>query len=185
VHARLLSATVVLTLAATAAAYGSGGSRRVVGDCDRSEVRPSTIWISCNNPSLAFARLRWSTFGGPLARAAGVMRVESCPSACLPRAVRRYPVALLFSDARPCPDGRNDYRLVAVAYDSRARPPGNTAKTTPLVLFCPLRDQIGIAPGATTTPSVARVWSAGRRRRPAGRASDRFGASRAPRSRIG
>jgi hypothetical protein len=110
----------------------------VVGNCDRSQVRPSTIWISCNNPSFSFMKLRWSAFGGPTARATGVLRLESCPSACDPRAVRDYPVSVIASHARRCPDGHDDYRLLDVAYSSGERPSGTTANSPPLVLFCPL-----------------------------------------------
>jgi len=101
-------------------------------------VRPATIWISCNNPSFSFAALRWSAFGGRLARASGVMRLESCPSSCDPRDVARYPVTLVLSHARACPDGRRDYRLAEVTFSSPARPAGNSANTTELALFCPL-----------------------------------------------
>jgi hypothetical protein len=66
------------------------------------------------------------------------MRLESCPSACNLGAVADYPVAVVASNARRCPDGHDDYRLLDVAYSSGARPPGTPAKTPPLVLFCPL-----------------------------------------------
>lgn len=127
-----------LAAAGLAAAAPLGGPRRVVGNCDRSQVRPATIWISCNNPSFSFTRLRWSAFGGPAARALGVMRLESCPSACNLGAVRDYPVAVVASNASRCPDGDDDYRLLDVTYSSAVRPPGTPAKTPPLVLFCPL-----------------------------------------------
>jgi hypothetical protein len=137
---RALCASAVLALACAglAAAAPLGGPRRVVGNCDRSQIRPSTIWISCNNPSFSFMKLRLSAFGGPTARAVGVLRLESCPSACDPRAVRGYPVVVVASKARRCPDGHDDYGLLDVAYSSSARPPGTPAKAPPLVLFCPL-----------------------------------------------
>jgi hypothetical protein len=127
-----------LACAGLAASAPLAGTRRVVGNCDRSQVRPSTIWISCNNPSFSFMKLRWSAFGGPTARATGVLRLESCPSACDPRAVRDYPVSVIASHARRCPDGHDDYRLLDVAYSSGERPSGTTANSPPLVLFCPL-----------------------------------------------
>jgi hypothetical protein len=127
-----------LACAGLAASAPLAGTRRVVGNCDRSQVRPSTIWISCNNPSFSFMKLRWSAFGGPTARATGVLRLESCPSACDPRAVRDYPVSVIASQARRCPDGHDDYRLLDVAYSSGERPSGTTANSPPLVLFCPL-----------------------------------------------
>jgi len=137
--ARVIGAVALAALAAGALpALAWGGASRVVGDCDRSQVRPATIWISCNNPSFSFAALRWSAFGGRLARASGVMRLESCPSSCDPRDVARYPVTLVLSHARACPDGRRDYRLAEVTFSSPARPAGNSANTTELALFCPL-----------------------------------------------
>ncbi|MGD1050929.1 MAG: hypothetical protein ABR947_07645 [Solirubrobacteraceae bacterium] len=129
---------LALACAGVAVAAPLGGPRRVVGNCDHSQIRPSTIWISCNNPSLSFMKLRWSAFGGPTARAVGVIRLESCPSACDPHAVRDYPVVVVASQARRCPDGHDDYRLLDVTYRSSARPPDTPAKTPPLVLFCPL-----------------------------------------------
>jgi hypothetical protein len=137
--ARVLGAVLVAILAVAAMpAFASGGERRVVGDCDHSQVRPIMIWISCNNPSFSLGQLRWSTFGGPSAGATGVMRLESCPASCSPDSVRDHPVALVFSHARRCPDGHADYRLADVAFSSWARPPGSAAKPTELVLFCPL-----------------------------------------------
>ena len=57
--ARLLGAVALAALAAgVVPALASGVASRVVGDCDRSQVRPATIWISCNNPSFSFAALR-------------------------------------------------------------------------------------------------------------------------------
>jgi len=137
---RLLGAVVAAALLAATPALGAAAARRVVGNCDRSQVRPATIWISCNDPSFAFTRLRWSSFGGPAAHAAGLMRLESCPSACNAGSVRRYPVGLVFSSAARCPDGHDDYRTVAVSFSTSARPPGSPAKPTPLALFCPLTD---------------------------------------------
>jgi hypothetical protein len=137
--ARVLGAVVLVALAAGALpAVAAGGASRVVGDCDRSQVRPATIWISCNNPSFSFAALHWRRFGASVARAVGVMRLESCPSSCDSRDVARYPVTLVLSHPRPCPDGRRDYRRAAVTFSSPARPAGNTATTTELALFCPL-----------------------------------------------
>jgi len=137
----MLVAACVVTLAAAAVpALAAGGARRVVGNCDRSQVRPATIWISCNNPGFSFTALRWSAFGGPSARATGVVRLESCPSACIPSAVRDYPVVLVLSRARRCPDGHDDYRLAEMSYITSARPFAGAAKPPPLVLFCPLTD---------------------------------------------
>jgi hypothetical protein len=136
---RLLGTLALAALAAgVVPALASGEGRRVVGDCDRSQVRPATIWISCNNPSFSFVALRWRTFGQTSARANGVMRLESCPSSCDPDEVSRYPVTLVLSQASRCPDGHWDYRLADVIFSSPARPPGNAAKTSQLALFCPL-----------------------------------------------
>jgi hypothetical protein len=134
----LVAGVAAVLLAVAVPALAAGGGRRVVGDCDRSQLRPSTVWISCNNPSFSFTALHWRSFGGAVASASGLMRLESCPRACDPSDVHDYPVALTFSDARPCPDGRDDYRLVLAAYTSSARPPGGPAKPYQLVLFCPL-----------------------------------------------
>ncbi|MGD0384660.1 MAG: hypothetical protein ABSB73_00840 [Solirubrobacteraceae bacterium] len=140
-RARVLTTACFTALAAAAVpALAAGGAARVVGNCDRSQVRPATIWISCNDPSFSLQALRWSAFGGPSARATGVVRLESCPSACIPSAVREYPVVLVLTDARRCPDGHDDYRLADLSYDTSARPPGSAAKPPPLVLFCPLTD---------------------------------------------
>jgi hypothetical protein len=137
-RARVAVLAAVAAAAAAVPPLAAAGTRRVVSDCDHSQVRPDTVWISCNNPSVSFTRLRWTSFGGPLARATGVMRAENCPRACLPGKVHEYPVSLVFSQARPCPDGYDDYRLLSVAYSSPTRPPGSAAQPPPQALFCPL-----------------------------------------------
>jgi hypothetical protein len=133
------AAAVAVVAVAAIPASASEGARRVVGDCARSRVRPATIWVSCNNPSFSFTRLRWSSFGGPTAHATGVIRAERCSRACSGR-FSYYPVKLSLSDAEPCPDGYRDYRLAVSSYSSPARLPGAGANPTPLRLFCPLTD---------------------------------------------
>jgi hypothetical protein len=121
------------------AAAASGGVR-VVGNCTHSEVRPASIILACADANAAFTRLRWSSFGGVSADASGQFTFNDCNPSCVAGHVHSYPVAVVFSKPRRCPDGHRDYRLAVASYSSAARPPGavgGKGKPGRLTLFCP------------------------------------------------
>jgi hypothetical protein len=49
-------------------AAGATAAARVVGNCTRSQVRPSTIIVACADAGVQLTHLRWTSFGGARAR---------------------------------------------------------------------------------------------------------------------
>jgi hypothetical protein len=136
-RARGLIAGVALLVAVGTAAFASADARRVVGDCFKSQVRPATIIVACADDNLVLIHVHWSTFGGPSARATGTYYVNDCKPYCAAGTFHAYPIKLVLSRAKPCPDGHDDYRLVSVTF-AATRPPGLKASGA-LGLLCPLK----------------------------------------------
>lgn len=136
-RARALIAALALLGAICTAALASGNARRVVGNCLKSQVRPRTITVACADGNLVLTHLHWSSFGGPSARATATYHVNDCKPYCAAGRFHSYPITLVLSGARPCPDGKDDYRLASVRFTARW-PPGLRASAA-LPLFCPLK----------------------------------------------
>jgi hypothetical protein len=134
---RALFLTLLLGGAIALSAIASGNARRVVGDCSRSQVRPSSIQVGCANARLSLTRLRWSSFGGLTAHGRGSYTYNSCRPDCARGRVISDPVVIVLSRAAICQDRFDDYRLATVTFGAvRPKPaPGVYA----LALGCPLR----------------------------------------------
>jgi hypothetical protein len=136
-RARALIAGLALLGAIGTAALASGAARRVVGNCFKSQARPTTVIVACADDNLVLIHVHWRSFGGPSAPASGIYYVNDCVPYCAAGRFHSYPVKLVFSRARPCPDGYDDYRLASVTFTAR-RPPG-VKVTGALPLLCPLK----------------------------------------------
>jgi hypothetical protein len=136
-RARALIAALALLGAIGGAALASGNARRVVGNCLKSQVRPRTITVACADGNLVLAHVHWSSFGASSARATATYYVNDCKPYCAAGRFHSYPITLVLSKAKPCPDGKDDYRLATVGFTAK-RPPGlGTSAAFPL--FCPLK----------------------------------------------
>ncbi len=97
-------------------ALASGNARRVVGDCTKSQVRPTTIVLTCADDNLALAHLAWRSFGGSTAHARGDYYVNDCTPDCAGGRFHSYPIELTLSKAKLCPDGHDDYQYAAFTF---------------------------------------------------------------------
>ena len=136
-RARALIAGLALLGAVGTAALASGSARRVVGNCFKSQARPGTIILTCADDNVVLIDLHWRSFGGSSARASGIYYANDCTPYCAAGKFHAYPAKLLFSRARSCPDGYDDYRLASVTFTGR-RPSGMKA-TDAIALLCPLK----------------------------------------------
>ena len=118
-------------------ALASGHARRVVGNCTKSQIRPATIIIACADDNLSLTRLHWSSFGGAAARATGQYYVNDCTPNCAAGRFHSYPMTLVLSKAKVCPDGHDDYQSAAVTFTA-ARPAGQRSARVQQSLSCPL-----------------------------------------------
>jgi hypothetical protein len=134
---RYLVTGVLLAGAIAIPALASGTARRVVGDCTKSQVRPATIIIACADANLALTHLHWNTFGGTTATAAGSYSFNDCTPNCAGGHFHALPVRVVLSNARICPDKRDDYRKATVSFTA-GRPPGIKSATSSVGLIgCP------------------------------------------------
>lgn len=136
-RSRVLIAAFLLLGAVAISALASADARRVVGNCTKSQVRPSAIIIACADDNLSLTRLHWSSFGGTTAHASGEYYVNDCTPNCAAGRFHSYPIELVLSRAKPCPDGRDDYRSATISFTS-TRPPGQRSARSQQLLSCPL-----------------------------------------------
>jgi hypothetical protein len=134
---RVLFVSVLLLGAIAMSALASGNARRVVGNCTKSQVRPTTIVIACADDNLALTKLHWGSFGGASAVAGGQYYVNGCTPNCAAGKFHFYPITLIVSAAAPCSDKHDDYRRVSVSFTGK-RPPGQKTARERLSLSCPL-----------------------------------------------
>ena len=134
---RVLIAAFLLLGAVAISALASADARRVVGNCTKSQVRPSAIIIACADDNLSLTRLHWSSFGGTTAHGSGQYYVNDCTPDCAAGRFHSYPIELVLLSAKPCPDGRDDYRSATISFTS-TRPPGQRSARSQQLLSCPL-----------------------------------------------
>jgi hypothetical protein len=132
---------VILAVAIGAGAAIAAGGVRIVGNCMHSQVRPAQIVLACADANSALTHLRWSSFGGSTARAAGDYAYNDCTPTCVAGHVHSYPVTIVFSAPKRCPDGHSDYQVADATFSSARRPSGSLGRPGQpgrLSLFCPL-----------------------------------------------
>jgi hypothetical protein len=132
---RFVLGLALLVGAIAVSAIASVNDRRVVGDCTKSQVRPTTIILACADDNLSLTHLRWKNFGAGTAHASGLYHVNDCTPNCAAGRFHSYPVLIVLSDAKLCEDRHDDYRFAAWAFTA-ARPPGHSL--TGEQLGCPL-----------------------------------------------
>ena len=136
-RARVLIASFLALGAIAIPALASAGARRVVGNCTKSQVRPAAIILACADANRSLTHLHWSSFGGTTARGSGRYEVNDCTPNCAAGRFHSYPIGLVLSNARPCPDGRDDYRSATISFTS-TRMPGQRSARGQEALSCPL-----------------------------------------------
>ena len=113
--------------------------RRVVGNCTQSQVRPSSIILACADDNLELIALHWSAFGGAPRERERQLHVNDCTPNCAAGHFDSYPVTVVLSQARPCPDKYDDYRTATVTFTGR-RPAGiHATKSKVSLAGCPVR----------------------------------------------
>jgi hypothetical protein len=109
---------------------------RVVGDCQHSQVRPGAIVLACADDNADVGKITWARFGGSTATGHGTYGFNGCTPNCAAGKFSYYPVKLVASGAKRCPDGHADYRKLALTFIGK--PPKGSAATIKTQLFCPI-----------------------------------------------
>ena len=97
----LLVCALAGALAATAAAAGSGAVY-AIGDCIHPSQRPESIVVACGDGNYALSGLRYTSWGGPVARAAGFANANDCRPSCAGGRFHRWRVRIQLSSPRRC-----------------------------------------------------------------------------------
>jgi hypothetical protein len=118
-------------------AFAASDARRVVGDCTKSQLHPSTIVLACADYNLELTKLQWSSFGNSDAYAHGDYYANDCTPNCAAGKFHSYPVKLVVSAAKLCSDHYDDYRRATVTFTG-GRPPGQKGALESLSLSCPI-----------------------------------------------
>jgi hypothetical protein len=106
-------AVAILTVIvfATAAAVGAGATGRPVyllARCGDLTIRPVTV-APCGQYRQELLTLRWSQWGGPRAKATGVLYTNTCRPDCPSGEGRTDRVRVTADRLRACPGGRHEY----------------------------------------------------------------------------
>jgi hypothetical protein len=127
----VLSVLLVCVVVFAAPALASGGSNRI-GGCTKSQVRPSAIILFCGDDGAYVNHIRWSSFGAATARGSGTYAFNPCKPNCAASKYKTYSVKLVASQAKPCWDAHNDYRMLELVFAAGAPSP-----TKNFALYCP------------------------------------------------
>jgi hypothetical protein len=127
-----LAVAIVLLAVCASAALASGGRNRVVGDCNKSQIKPSEIILACADGNAGVEHIHWTSFGGATARGSGSYFYNTCTPSCVAGKVKSDPVTLSASQAKPCFDSQDDYRALSLVFAA-----GAPYKTKQFTLYCP------------------------------------------------
>ena len=93
-RARLQIGALGAVLLVAAVVASASGAARIVGDCQHSQVRASSVILACADANASFTHLHWSSFGGTTAHAIGNYTFNDCTPSCVAGHVDSYPVAI-------------------------------------------------------------------------------------------
>lgn len=118
------AAALVAAIGLGAASAPASGAAFAIRDCVHAAQRPTQIVLACADGGYYLSGLRFSSWGGPVARGQGFASINDCDPYCAVGTFRRYPVRVVLSAriaCRPTPPasraGRRLYynRLVILA----------------------------------------------------------------------
>ena len=118
----VIAAAAVLAPACTGhPAAGQGPAVRLAVCGGRPQARPTVVVIGCANNSIIVKNLAWSGWGRPVATAVGTAVVNLCAvEDCFNSDAHAYPVVLIASGTRGCPQGLRAYSQVQYVFAGRS-----------------------------------------------------------------
>jgi len=112
-----------------------GASSVKITNCVKASVRPRSVTLTCGDGNTVLSALRWSSFGGSVARAHGTFETNTCNPNCAQGKVVRYPVSAKASSPRSCKKGLRVYGKLVLRFAGRT--PSLAAGFTHWTLRCP------------------------------------------------
>ena len=132
----LILTTLVAMMVAAGAIAASGAGTVKITDCNKAGTRPKQVTLTCGDGNTALTGLRWSSFGGASASAAGTFETNTCAPNCAEGKVVRYPVSAKAYDTRSCKQGLKVYNKLTLKFT--VRKPSSAGTLTRLTLGCPM-----------------------------------------------
>jgi hypothetical protein len=129
---RTLVAVMIACAVLAATAFAAGGKNRVVGDCTKSQVKPTEIVLACGDGNAEVLHIHWQSFGGARAAGSGSYVYNTCTPTCVAGKFKSYSVTLTVSKPQKCFDMYDDYREMSLVFAA-----GAPYKTKQFELFCP------------------------------------------------
>jgi len=136
-NAELNRASVeAIRMSAASAMAASGAGTVKITNCNQASSRPKQVTLTCGDGNTALSGLRWSSFGGASASAAGTFETNTCTPNCASGKVVRYPVSVKAYDTRSCKQGLKVYNKLTLKFT--ARKPSSAGNLTRWTLGCPM-----------------------------------------------
>lgn len=132
----LVLTTLVAAMIAAGAMTASGAGTVKITNCNKAGTRPKQVTLTCGDGNTALGGLRWSSFGGASAGAAGTLETNTCTPNCAEGKVVRYPVSVKAYDTRSCKKGLKVYNKLTLKFT--AGKPSSAGSLTRWTLGCPM-----------------------------------------------
>jgi hypothetical protein len=131
----LLLTVLVAVMVASGAIAASGAGTVKITNCYKASSRPKQITLTCGDGNTALSGLRWASFGGVSASAAGTFETNTCTPNCAAGKVVRYPVSVKAYETRSCKKDLKVYNKLTLKFT--ARKPSSAGNLTRWTLGCP------------------------------------------------
>lgn len=115
IHTRPL--LVVTALASTIAATAAMAATPVkINNCVKAVSRPRRMTLACGDGNTALSGLKWSSFGGAIAKGKGTLETNTCTPNCAEGKTVRYAVTVKATKPRTCKRGTRVYNKLALQF---------------------------------------------------------------------
>jgi hypothetical protein len=117
------------------AAAGSATSKPFAINCAQEQFKPKRIVLACGDGASWLGKLKWTSWSGSTANAAGSYNAINCTPSCASGHAQSFPVKVTLSKPRNCPGQTHPaFKRAALTYTG-TRPKGAPAK---LSFRCPV-----------------------------------------------
>ncbi len=127
-------ATAVVLVAVFSISASATAPLRIT-NCNRAVARPTLLTLTCGDGNTVLKGLRWSSFGGPSARATATFVTNTCNPNCAAGKDVSYAARLVVTSPRTCKGGVRVYNKLKLEFLARAPGPGVPRSWT---LGCPI-----------------------------------------------
>jgi hypothetical protein len=135
-RASLAAASLMLVLIAALAMSASASSPLRITNCNRASSSPKLLTLTCGDGNTVLKGLKWSSFGGPTARAKGTFVTNTCKPNCAQGKDVSYPVSVKATSPKSCRGGARVYNKLALQFTVRV--PSSIAGMKNWTLGCPI-----------------------------------------------